>query len=245
MMVQNDSGDDSVNNGGDVLARGGRSAQFAAAGGDLTDFEYDLRARQDIVAEKYGLSEAEVFQYIARLENGERLDMKPAETTLGSEIMVIDRRPNFLGAAREVKEAVSKVEQKYPDKDYSPFQPIMDRILIKRCADDKDMKLMEDGSILNQKTGLIIAAKYRQHSNVGIVLATGEFVILSGQKIPMADVVRVGDKVTFGDYNSEVFPMTESKVRELCDRVQMNYFPDEEGIRVVRVQDVRGIERAL
>lgn len=233
-----------MNNGGDVLARGGRSAQFAAAGGDLTDFEYDLRTRQEIVADKYGITEAEVYQYIARLDNGERLDLKPVER-LGSDITVIDRRPSFLGAALEVAEAKSTLEQKYPDKEYQLFQPVLDRILVKRCPDDKDMKLMEDGSVLNTKTGLIIAAKYRQHSNVGIVLAVGQFVVLGGQKINMEDVVRVGDKVTYGDYNSEVFPMDENKVRQLCDKVQMNYFPDEDGIRIVRVQDVRGIERAL
>ena len=57
--------------------------------------------------------------------------------------------------------------------------------------------------------------------------------------------VRVGDRVTYGDYNSEVFIMDENKVQELCDAVQMNYEPDPEGIRVVRVQDVRGFEREV
>jgi hypothetical protein len=58
----------------------------------------------------------------------------------------------------------------------------------------------------------------------------------------MSEVVRVGDRVTYGDYNSEVFLMDEDKVKELCDAVQMNYEPDPEGLRIVRVQDVRGFE---
>lgn len=160
---------------------------------------------------------------------------------LGSGITVIDRRPNWLSTA-EVKEA-PVAPKKYPDKKYKLFSPILDRILVKRCAEGPDMKIMEDGSVLNTKTGLVIAAKYRQHSNIGVVLATGAFVILGGQRIPMDEVVRVGDRVTYGDYNSEVFLMDEKKVEELCDLVKMNYEADPEGLRVVRVQDVRGVER--
>jgi co-chaperonin GroES (HSP10) len=104
------------------------------------------------------------------------------------------------------------------------------------------MELLKDGSVKNKKTGLIIAAKYRQHSNIGVVLAAGKFVILGGQRIPMEEVVRVGDRVTYGDYNSEVFTMSEERVKSLCDAVQFNYFEDEDGLRVVRVQDVRGVE---
>jgi hypothetical protein len=37
--------------------------------------------------------------------------------------------------------------------------------------------------------------------------------------------------------------MDEAKVQQLCDAVQMNYEEDPEGLRVVRVQDVRGVER--
>jgi hypothetical protein len=51
--------------------------------------------------------------------------------------------------------------------------------------------------------------------------------------------------VTYGDYNSEVFLMDEAKVQQLCDAVQMNYEEDPEGLRVVRVQDVRGVEREI
>jgi co-chaperonin GroES (HSP10) len=169
--------------------------------------------------------------------------MKPIALVneLGAGITVIDRRPSY---SEEVEEAKSApvVAKKYPEKKFSLFKPILDRILIKRCAENADMKLLPDGSVLNVKTNLVIAAKYRQHSNIGIVLAAGKFVILGGQRIPMEEVVRVGDRVTYGDYNSEVFHMDENRVKELCDAVQMNYEEDAEGLRVVRVQDVRGTE---
>jgi co-chaperonin GroES (HSP10) len=199
-----------MNNGGDVLARGGRSAQFSAGGSSVED-PIELR------------------------------NVAPEEPQkLGEGIEVIDRRRNYL-TTETVKE-VSRPTPKYPEKSYSLFSPILDRILVKRCA-GKDEKLMEDGSVLNTKTGLVVAAKYRQHSNTGVVLATGTMLVLGGNLISMGDVVRVGDRVTYGDYNSEVFPMDEEKVKELCDAVQMNYEEDPEGLRIVRVQDVRGIER--
>lgn len=233
-----------MNNGGDVLARGARSAQFAAGGSELSDFEYDLRTRNELVGQKYGLSPTEIESYMLRLNAGERLELKPTALVeeLGAGIEVIDRRRSYSTEVEEAKMA-PVAPKKYPDKKFSAFSPILDRILVKRCAEGPDMKIMEDGSVLNTKTGLVIAAKYRQHSNIGIVLATGKLVIIGGQRLAMSEVVRVGDRVTYGDYNSEVFLMNEDKVKELCDSVQMNYEPDPEGLRIVRVQDVRGTER--
>ena len=202
-----------MNSGGDVLARGARSAQFSAGGSAVND-----------PVELYNVAPEE-----------------PEQPMLGDGITVIDRRPNYLLDGSTEKAPV--LAKKYPDKSYVDGTPVLDRILIKRCADGPDMESMSDGSVKNTKTGLIIAAKYRQHSNVGIVLAVGKFVILGGQRIPMSEVVRVGDRVTYGDYNSEVFLMDEDKVEALCDAVQMNYVPDPEGLRVIRVQDVRMVER--
>jgi hypothetical protein len=48
--------------------------------------------------------------------------------------------------------------------------------------------------------------------------------------------------VVFGDYTSEVFKLSEEKTRELCDAVEMNYEADPEGLRIVRVQDLRTVE---
>ena len=231
--------------GGDKLARGARSAQFAAGGSEKSDFEYDMMLRRDIVAEKYGLSTSEIEEYEIRINAGERFSLDSAavrEDQLGAGITVIDRRPSYTEELEAVK-AAPAVAKKYPEKSYASATPILDRILIKRCAESPDMKIMEDGSVLNTKTGLVIAAKYRQHSNIGIVLAVGSFVVIGGQRIPMREVVRIGDRVTYGDYNSEVFHMDESKVEALCDAVQMNYEVDPEGLRVVRVQDIRLVER--
>lgn len=225
--------------GGDALARGAKSAQFASSGSDLSEFEYDFKVRREVVKEKYGLSDAEIEEHAIRVNAGERFDLPQAEekNQLGAGITVIDRRPSY----QEVKE-VPALPKKWPEKVYTSGAPILDRILIKRCAEGPDMKIMEDGSVLNTKTGLVIAAKYRQHSNIGIVLAVGKFVIVGGQRIPMSEVIRIGDRVTYGDYNSEVFLMDEKKVEALCDAVHMNYEPDPEGLRVVRVQDVRMVE---
>jgi co-chaperonin GroES (HSP10) len=231
--------------GGDLLARGAQTAQFAAGGSELSDFEYDLKVRRDIIKEKYGVSDEEIAEYDAKVERGERFSLPTLtqrEEQLSAGITIIDRRPTYSTEVETLKD--SPVEaKKYPDKVYVSATPILDRILVKRCAEGPDMKIMEDGSVLNTKTGLVIAAKYRQHSNIGIVLATGQFVILGGQRIAMSEAVRVGDRVTYGDYNSEVFLMDEKKVQELCDLVKMNYDPDPEGLRIVRVQDVRLVER--
>jgi co-chaperonin GroES (HSP10) len=234
-----------MNNGGDVLARGAQQAQFAAGGSDFSDFEYDLRVRRDILKEKYGVSDEEIAEYDKKMEAGERFSLKTLAARaeeLSAGISVIDRRPKYELEVTEAKEA-PVAAKKYPDKKFATATPILDRILIKRCSDSPDMKIMPDGSVLNTKTGLVIAAKYRQHSNVGIVLAVGQFVILGGQRVAMSEVVRVGDRVTYGDYNSEVFVMDEEKVKVLCDSVQMNYDEDPEGLRIVRVQDVRLVER--
>jgi co-chaperonin GroES (HSP10) len=232
-----------MNSGGDVLARGAKSAQFAAGGSELSEFETDIAVGREGIEEKYGISFAELGQYIGRREAGERISLEPVANRpeVGSDLIVIDKRSTFMGQDTKV-DAVAVAPKKYPDKTYGPFSPILDRILIKRCTENENMELLKDGSVKNKKTGLIIAAKYRQHSNIGVVLAAGKFVILGGQRIPMEEVVRVGDRVTYGDYNSEVFTMSEERVKSLCDAVQFNYFEDEDGLRVVRVQDVRGVE---
>jgi hypothetical protein len=61
----------------------------------------------------------------------------------------------------------------------------------------------------------------------------------------MGEVVRVGDRVTYGDYNSEILVMSKERVLALCDAISFNYFDDYAGLRVVRVQDVRGVEHEV
>jgi hypothetical protein len=232
---------------GDKLASGRQvSAQFAAGGSELSDFEYDMRTRIEVVADKYGLSEMDIAGYQVRLDAGERIDLPSVETQqeVGAELVVIDKRPTFMGQDTDVK-AVAAAPQKYPEKTYEAFRPILDRILVIRLSDNPEEELLEDGSSRNKRTGLIVAAKYRQHSATGVVLATGKFVILGGQRIPMEEIILPGDWATWGDYNSEIITLSEKVVRELCDAVKVNYTGDPESLRVVRVQDVRGIKHGV
>lgn len=97
---------------------------------------------------------------------------------------------------------------------YLEFRPILDRIIVKRL-DECD------------ETGITVPKKYRQHSNKGIVVAIGDFVVLGGLRVPLSDLVNVGDIVLVGEYNSEKFEK------------------DGEELWIVRLQDVRGIEKFI
>jgi len=236
-----------MNNGGDVLARGCPTAQFAGASSNITSFENDMIYMNRLkVMEKYGLSQEEYDRYLAiRTVEGEHLpDLTPIalQPALGAGFSVADRRHNYLSEATEAPKAVSEALKKYPEPTYGTARPILDRILVMRISDDPDTELLEDGSTRNKKSGLITAAKYRQHSNVGLVLAAGGFVVLGGLRIPMEELIKPGYKVVFGDYNSEVFPMDKKKAEVLCDSLGINYVDDQQGLRIVRVQDVRTIE---
>lgn len=235
-----------MNNGGDVLARGCPSAQFAGASSNITDFENDFIYMEMVdVVTKYGLSVADYDQYQAQRESGEKLpDLTPValQETLEVGFSVTDHRKNYLSAPTEVK-AVEEEAKKYPESTFEEFVPILDRLLIMRITDDPNEEMLEDGSTRNKTTGLITAAKYRQHSNVGIILAAGKYVVLSGTKFGMSEFVKPGDKVVYGEYNAEAFTMDEAKVRGICDRLQVNYVKDPKGMFVVRVQDVRGVEK--
>lgn len=232
-------------NGGDVLARGAKSAQFNVHS-DLSDFEYDLSIGKDNeeLKEKYGLSEAELTDLRARRGEGERIDIHPAQS-LADSVEVVDKR-RFVSALEEDYHGVMPVEKKqgkYVEKIYSDPTTILDRVLIKRIIDDPDLEQLEDGTVRNKKTGFIIPQAYRQHNNVGIVLAVGQLVVLGGVRISLTEIVRPGDRVTFGDYNSEVYHQPSSITEAMCDAVEMNYEEDPEGLRVVRVQDIRTVCR--
>lgn len=234
-----------MNSGGDVLARGAAKAQFGGAN-SISDFENDfIYMTVEEVNEKYGLSQSEYDFYAALRVDGQHLpDLTPValQETLDVGFSITDHRKNYLSEATEPAKVKVEAAKKFPEPTYGAFRPIMDRILVMRIADDPDTELLEDGSTRNKKSGLITAAKYRQHSNVGIVLATGTWVVIGGVRFPMEDFVKPLYKVTYGDYNSEVFPMDKTKVEALCDSIGVNYVEDAQGLRVVRVQDVRGIE---
>jgi co-chaperonin GroES (HSP10) len=195
-----------MNNGGDVLARGARTAQFPAGGSAVDD---------EVVLHNVAEEDAQ---------------------DLASGIKVLDRRSRF------DSEPVKKAEPKYPEKAYEPFKPILDRVLIKRISEDKNMEMMEDGSMRDKRTGFIIPAKYRQHSNVGVVLAVGDFVVMGGVKTDMLDVVKPGYRVLFGEYNAEKLKVPDEQVQAMCDAISVE-FEASEDLDVVRVQDIRGIYR--
>lgn len=238
--------------GGDQLARGQRSAQFAGGASSISSFEDDLIFRPEIVAEKYGLTEEQIAAYQKDREEHIALPNLPTvedlkELQASKLFSVTDKRHSYLESAHPLAEESKVVfkPKKFADKSYAPAKPILDRILIKRIPDDPNMELLEDGSMKDKRTGFIIPPQYRQHSNVGVVLAIGEFVVMGGVKTPLSDFIQPGDKVTFGDYNSEVFHMSDERVEKLCDAVQLNFESDPEGLRIVRVQDVRVIEHPL
>lgn len=236
--------------GGDSLARGAHSAQFAGgAGSQITQFEDDLIFRPEILKEKYGLSDAEIEQYKAQRERGEKLPevltVSEKEELSSLQISVVDRRPSY-GTHPLAEEAEVVVEKKkWPEPAYETGRPILDRVIVMRFPDDPNLEILEDGSARDKRTGFIILPQYRQHSNTGIVIAIGDFVVMGGVKTDLKTFVNPGDKVTYGDYNSEIFHATAEKVEAMCDAVKVNYNPDPEAIRIIRVQDIRLVEHPL
>ena len=165
-------------------------------------------------------------------------NVAPETEELGAGITVIDHRSRF------DSEPVKKAEPKFPEKQYESFQPILDRVLIKRVTDDKNMELLEDGSIRDKRTGFIIPAKYRQHSQTGVVLAVGNFVVMGGVKTRLSEIIKPGYKVLFGEYNAEKLKVPDEQVQAMCDAIGVE-FEASEDLDVVRVQDIRGIYKPV
>ena len=237
-----------MNNGGDVLARGNATAQFAGASSTITDFENDFIYMTVVeITTKYGLTLEEYDQYAALRAEGKHLpDLTSVELQekLDVGFSVTDHRKNYLATDEEDVKAVKVPAKKFPDPVYEPIQTLMDRIMVMVISDDPNVVLLEDGSTLNKTTGIIQTAKYRQHSNVGIVLLAGQWVITGGVKTPLSDLVKPGDKVIYGDYGSEkLSDVFDKKAEALCENLGVNYEKTEQGIRIVRIQDVRTIER--
>lgn len=233
---------------GDKLASGAVSAQFSTSAG-LSDFTNDLIFRPEIVQTKYGLTAKQVEEYQSQRLSGKKMPDLPTKEMLEEEAedkadamklgyTVSDKR-------MPIAATVEPAPLKYPAKEYAPFKPVLDRILVKRTTLDSNMEELSDGSLRDKRTGFIQPAKYREHQTVGIVLAVGDFVVIGGVKTPLEDIVQPGDRVSYGSYNSETFSMPEEQVKKICDDLRINYVSDEEGIRIVRVQDLRGVERPL
>lgn len=231
-----------MNNGGDVLARGAQSAQFGRA--DITQFEDDfIYMSVEDICNKYGLSQADYDMHQAARVDGKHLpDLRPTseKEELGIGFSISDHRSSYLTDIQEVK-PVAAVAKKFPKREFERQHPILDRLLVMVISDDPNEELLEDGSTRNKRTGLITAAKYRQHSNVGIVLAIGQAVVMGGIRFPLTDFVKVGDKVVYGDYNSEAYKISDEKAREICDGIGVNFEPSPLGLRIIRIQDIRTV----
>ena len=111
---------------------------------------------------------------------------------------------------------------------YQPFQPILDRILLRLV---REAKSEDDGPDVR------VSDRYRQQTNRGEVIAVGQCVVLSGHKMPITDFVNVGDHVLFGQYTAEEFSSSE-----LFEQFKLTA---EDQIYIVRVQDVRGTARRI
>jgi hypothetical protein len=235
--------------GGDVLASGrAGTAQFAGASADINGFEHDfIYLSVEEVMNKYALSQAEYDQYSAqRLEGTKLPDLTPIslQETLDVGFAVTDHRQNYLSEPLTPAAVIAASVKKFPEPVYEPMNTLMDRIMVMVISDDPNVELLEDGSARDKRTGLISTAKYRQHSNVGIVLLAGQWIVSAGIKTPMSEFVKPGDKVIYGDYGSEKMPDTfASKAQAICETLGVNYEKTEPGVRIVRVQDVRTVER--
>ena len=103
-----------------------------------------------------------------------------------------------------------------PLPEYGEFSPILDRVQV---------KVLDE--MVKDESGVMVPPKYRQHSNAGIVIALGQWVVLGGKQIPLDEVIQVGSKIMFGEYNAERFTQ------------------DGVDYELVRVQDIRGVWRKL
>lgn len=124
------------------------------------------------------------------------------------------RLENEIVDSRRINPDSVAQEPTTPVLKYGEFSPILDRVQV-RVLDE----------MVKDESGVMVPPKYRQHSNKGIVVKVGQWVVLGGKQIPLDEVVKPGDKILFGEYNCEKF--TESG----------------EEYELVRVQDIRGVER--
>lgn len=204
--------------GGDKLARGGKTAQFAGGHSSVDD---EVVINPSVLAQD--------------------TEEMPDKQEVG--VTVVDKRRSYIDRLGEKQEEVKKEIKEFPDYEYSPLNPILDRILVMRVVDE-NVEILEDGSARDKKTGFIIPAAYRQHTNEGVVLAVGSGVVIGGVYIPVDDIFQKGDRVFFGEYNAEMFPMKIEEIKALCREAKVNYMDDGTGaLRLVRIQDVRGFRR--
>jgi|SRR6266850_295208 len=98
-------------------------------------------------------------------------------------------------------------------KDFHPFKPILDRLLLRRLAAKEDA------------SGFEIPSKFREPEARGEVMTVGDGVTLGGAWHAMTEFVNVGDHVLFGEHTVEKIII------------------DGEEFDIARLQDIRGVRR--
>lgn len=97
------------------------------------------------------------------------------------------------------------------------FQPIMDRVLVRRIEKSKTSPIE-------------IPQQYQQQSDEGEVVALGQFVVMGGREYPLDDFLKVGDIVRFSEYNGE--KVIDEGVEYVLLRIQ-----DIRGRKMIRLHD--------
>src|SRR5260221_14561703 len=114
-----------MNNGGDVLARGGKSAQFGGAT-TITEFENDfIYMEVEEVLMKYSIAKEEYDQYSALRLDGQHLpDLTPValQETLDVGFSITDSRKNYLSEATEPSAVKKEVAKKFPEPTFETMQ---------------------------------------------------------------------------------------------------------------------------
>jgi co-chaperonin GroES (HSP10) len=95
-----------------------------------------------------------------------------------------------------------------------PFRPLLDRVLIRRIEPEA------------APDGFSVPEKYRQHSNLGTVIALGDGIALGGKWRPLTDFISLGSVCMYGEYTAECLEL------------------DGEQLWIVRLQDIRGVKIA-
>jgi chaperonin GroES len=114
----------------------------------------------------------------------------PPETQMNSDTVFIDRRTSVAEASPE------------PDqKQYEPFQPLFDRVVVRRIKEAP-----KDHSFA-------IPEKYRQQTNKGEVVYVGTGMYLGGAWHPIP--LKPGDIVLFGEYGAEKFFMDGEELESI------------------------------
>lgn len=98
----------------------------------------------------------------------------------------------------------------------SPLRPILDRILVRRLPPEKKGDSFDD----------LVPDKYRQHNNLGRVIAIGDGILLGQEWHPLTEFVQLGQVVLYGEYTAE--------------RLEDS---GEDELYIIRLQDVRGVKR--